>query len=185
MVARFAVLLILAPIPTGALDFLSVMPGMARAELVAALERDGIEPVFERFDRIVVEEPLLEAVFERQTAVFLFENGRLQAAHLVVTPDRDSMGEDVLRLSDEIERITARALGRPAWRRREGGAPGHSLLQAISVGEVVRVAQWEEKERTIRTGIPRRLDGSIGPEIVITRQRIPKGREMWGADPRR
>lgn len=133
--------------------------------------------------RIVKNVEAIPRLFESQNLVLhAGEEGTLAAIHVQIVPDSGLTGADVLRLADDVRSRLIARFGAPAWERREGRARGEEVVFALSNGEVVRMSQWETKDRSIRAGIPRRIDGKVIVEIAITRERLPRGELFWSAE---
>lgn len=179
--AFVVIVLIVIAWPVAALDLLSLAPGTKRAEIVARLAKAHVEASKGERGSLVLDEPLLPDIFERQRTLLEFDGeGRLTSVHLRVVPESGATGDEVLRLYEDVKNRLLKLLGRPAWERREGDAAPDEILYALSNGDLVRVIQWEGPT-TIRAGIPRRVDGEIAIEILITRDRISRTEEYWGA----
>ncbi len=160
-------------------DPFSLSLGTSRSELVRELEAVRVKP-WESGSRLETATTVFPEVYEAQHTILAFdEANRLASIHLTFEPEPGSRGPDLLRLYDDVRKLLLDRLGRPAWERREGTATSDEILYAISNGELVRTIQWEDPKRTIRAGIPRRIDGELKIEILIVPERIPKGAEFW------
>lgn len=112
----------------------------------------------------------IAGVFETQKIVMKIDSARrLRAVHVQITPDSNATAADLARLVDDVRRRLAEKLGRPAWERA-----GDLRL--------ARTTQWETRSRTVRAGIPARIDGKLLVEIAITPRPLPRAEEYWSAD---
>lgn len=122
-------------------------------------------------------------LFESQTVVLQAdEDARLAAIHIQIAPGSGSTGSEVLRLADQVRSRLIDRFGVPSWERREGRAPADQILFALSSGEIVRMAQWQMEGRTVRAGIPRRIDGRVIVEIAITEEPLLRDDLFWSAE---
>jgi hypothetical protein len=122
-------------------------------------------------------------LFERQDLVLVEDiGGRLSAVHVHIIPEWSASGPEILRLFEDVRAHLIGRLGRPSWERREGQARGDGILEAFGNGELTHVTQWDSPGRSIRTGVPRRVDGRVLVEIRITRERQARNEMFWSAE---
>jgi hypothetical protein len=122
-------------------------------------------------------------LFESQNLVLeADEDGRLAAIHVQIVPDSGSTGGEVFRLADQVRSRLIDRFGAPSWEQHQGSVPAGEILLALGNGEVVRMAQWEMEGRAIRAGIPRRMDGRVFVEIVITPEPLSRNDLFWSSE---
>jgi len=169
----------------GIAELVALRPGLLRPAVEELLAAQGFRALAIDRDLLLIEEPLMERVFEVQQTILRFDGmgigtGRLAAVHLRIEPDPGSSGAEVLRLYSQVRAELIRVLGRPAWERAEGFAPPGEIVYALSDGSLVRYLQWELDGRTVRAGVPRRVDGKLYLEVAITAERLPRHEAFWG-----
>jgi hypothetical protein len=111
---------------------------------------------------------VISGIFERQDVV-----RRGDAVHVQIVPDRGASLAEILRLADDVRLKLKKQHGTPSWERQEEHGDLHVK---------VRTTQWETPQRTIRVGIPRRVDGKVLVEIAITRRPLPRTDPFWSAE---
>jgi DNA-binding PucR family transcriptional regulator len=171
----------------GIAELLTLRPGMLRPAVEELLAAHGLSALAIDRDLLLIEEPLMERVFEVQQTILRFDDigtgigvGRLASVHLRIEPDPGSSGAEVLRLYSQVRAELIKVLGRPAWERAEGIAPPGEIVYALSDGSLVRYLQWEADGLTVRAGVPRRVDGKLYLEVAITAERLPRHEAFWG-----
>ena len=169
----------------GIAELVALRPGLLRPAVEELLAAQGFRALAIDRDLLLIEEPLMERVFEVQQTILRFDGmgigtGRLAAVHLRIEPDPGSSGAEVLRLYSQVRAELIRVLGRPAWERAEGFAPPGEIVYALSDGSLVRYLQWEADGLTVRAGVPRRVDGKLYLEVAITAERLPRHEAFWG-----
>jgi len=157
---------------------LDLEPGTSRPEVVRLLADAGLEGG-DAGGELVVAGPVLAEVFAAQRALFRFDrDGALSSFSVQVRPDPGSDGREVLRLWDDVRHEFIRTLGPPAWERDE--VPPGDPLVALAARRLVKLVQWEDG-RTVRLGIPHRIDGDVLVEILVTRDHLARTRLDWGS----
>jgi hypothetical protein len=169
----------------GIVELMALRPGLLRPAVEELLAAQGFRALAIDRDLLLIEEPLMERVFEVQQTILRFDDigtgiGRLASVHLRIEPDPGSSGAEVLRLYSQVRAELIKVLGRPAWERAEGIAPPGEIVYALSDGSLVRYLQWEADGLTVRAGVPRRVDGKLYLEVSITAERLPRHAAFWG-----
>lgn len=164
------------------IEWLDWLPGMHRSQILQQLEAAGLHQDGQDREMLVFNYDVLPGVYAEQRAILLFtEDGELDKIYLQVLPFPNSTGNDVLRLYDEVRQQCIRLVGVPTWEIVEGNGSGPDLLRDLTWGRAVRMAQWEDRTRSMRMGIPERVDGKVLIELLVTREPLPRSDRMWGA----
>lgn len=167
------------------LIFLAIDPfQLVLGRPVAAVRSELDLRFHRRGDQLVARSvEVFPAIFDSQDLVLRSDaERRLGAVHVQIVPDEGATGSDVLRLFDGVRAELRSKFGAPAWERREGEARGEEILGALERGEVVRLSQWDTPAGAVRCGIPRRVDGRVIVEMMITKTPPPRGELFWGAE---
>ena len=160
-------------------EVLGLPLGLAREEVEQRLKGSAVMVLERGAGTLSIEGPMIETAFQTQRALLHFdEDRRLDRIHIRIIPDTSSGGADLLRLYRDVRHRLIKRMGPPSFERSEGDAPERSLLREIQNGAVVRLIQWDDG-RTVRAGIPRRVDGNLAVEILVTSHRLSRSDELW------
>ncbi len=170
------------PAPLQAPELLELPLGTRVADVEARLADWGLDPVVQNSTALLIEGPILTSVYDLQRSFLEFDAaGHLSSIDVQVVPDPGSNGADVMLLYENVKAELMRRLGRPAWERSEGSTRGGGVLVGLSNGTLIRYLQWEG-EVFVRAGIPRRTDGDLIVEVLITARPIPRRQLYWGRE---
>lgn len=170
----------LPPTTVWSFDLLSLKPGMSRAAVEEVLRRESIRPTLYGSDALLLTIPVVPHIIERQRSLLEFDSrGVLSLVDIQIIPEHDSSGIHIMNLFDTVKDWITGRLGPPAWQRIEGSSNDEELREALSMGRVFRLLQWENSH-TIRFGIPLRASGDLLFEIMIAKRMLPADSKYWG-----
>ena len=172
------------PASAQAPELLELPLGTRLPDVEARLADWGLDSVVYDSSTLLIEDPILESVYDMQRSFLEFDAaGHLTSIEVQAVPDPGSNGADVMLLYENVKAELMRRLGRPAWERSEGSPRSGSILVGLSNGTVIRYLQWEG-DVFVRAGIPRRTDGDLVVEVLITSRPIPRRELYWGREHR-
>jgi hypothetical protein len=181
--AAWGLALALAPtLPIVALDARDLQPGTGRAALEATLADANLRTARWGRRALLTTGPLLASVYASQRALLeLDAEDRLRLAWIVVEPDPESDGAELLRLYEQVKTDLLRTLGPATWEHSSGQAPSREILGALASGRVERTIQWDGP-LAVRAGIPPRADGRLVVQNVLSAEPLERGQRLWGRE---
>ncbi|MFK7977681.1 MAG: hypothetical protein AB8C02_16215 [Halioglobus sp.] len=115
-------------------------------------------------DAVVYEMRLFSSVDQRQRIALAGSAGTVDKVGLIIDFENDGRPQDAEQLFEEVREDLIRQFGRPSRSYERGDFSG-SLASQVNSGRLIRVAEWETSQGTLRFGIPRRLDGNVRMEV--------------------